>query len=343
VANVSLYDSTPAATAAQGSAPANFAAAAEVWANQPSPLYYSNTTAYTSNGQKTTQTIDGISHDRVVVVVKYTSAAADLAEVRVRAWIHPPGDTSIVLRKEVIILNFDATDAIRFLTLKGTKSTSMTVEVEAVEVLGGTVTLSVAVQGKFDNQSDRIGAFARFNRITPGTNKFMAIIAQTPGVGPTFTVRRIWVMVDSLVAAAGVMLDQQIVRVTTGVPTAVTTTNTTVKAYDSADANALAQFTNLAAIGEAAVGTLTVVSTLKRFIFTNEEAVITEGLAQRFAADNMYKLIYDDAVDGFALRSAAAETDFSLSLAKAHGIAIQNVTNSVVGLCSYVIEFQCDG
>jgi hypothetical protein len=168
-----------------------------------------------------------------------------------------------------------------------------------------------------------MGFFAVYDRVVPATNKYMATLFNTSTTRKVAIVR-IYRLNWQQTAVVGVLLDQEIRFITAR----TAGTNVTIQQDDT--------LVSLSA-GITADHASTVVtegtgarSLIRRIYSTNEEAALatSQGLgAAGFTSDSA--LIYMRRPGGAGL-----------VLRENQGVTIKNITNSSLGSCSYVIEFE---
>ena len=165
--------------------------------------------------------------------------------------------------------------------------------------------------------------FAVYDRVIPAANKYMATLFNTSATRKV-VVSRIYRLNWQVTAVTGVMLEQEFRFITTRTSgTAVTIqqddTNVTLSAGITADhaSTAVSEGTGTRGL-------------IKRVLACNEEAALTTAytlVGTGFSVDPALVWMRRPGSSGIVLRTN-------------QGITIKNITNSVVGTCSYVIEFE---
>jgi hypothetical protein len=209
----------------------------------------------------------------------------------------------------------------------GVKSTTIRVRQSITGPGASDPTADVAVEtwlcGKSLNSQpeiDRPYYYAFFDRIAPAANKWMVGLSSGAPTRAIF-LERVWAIVDQSTAVTGVTLEQQLVSWTSQsvVGTTVNIRLGDAKAAWNEDLNSV-----IASTGSTFSGT----TLISRFFHTGEEDTIsTDLLPGMLGGKRSAQLVY--------------EHDPKLSPYEVPrlGVAIQNITSSTIGTCSYLVEF----
>jgi len=162
--------------------------------------------------------------------------------------------------------------------------------------------------------------YATFDRIVPAGGKYMATLFNT-SVTRKAVIQRIWAFNWQVTGVAGVLLDEELRFITARTAGAAVT----IYAGDSADV--------LSAGITADTGSTVVTDSnlIQRIMCSNEENTITPAISAFLVegrALNDLALVYEkkDGTKGLVLRTN-------------RGVSIKNITASVVGSVSYLVEF----
>ncbi len=158
--------------------------------------------------------------------------------------------------------------------------------------------------------------YAVFDRISPAANKYMAMLFNS-SLNRKMVIQRVWVYDWQGGAVAGVVLEQQMLRVSartagTSVSPVAGDPNDTLSAGLAADTNSTA---------------VTDGSLFKRIYCTNEEEALTSSQAMPGTSENT------------GLQYSRKDGTRGIVVRQGQGFAIKNITSNTNGSVSYVIEF----
>lgn len=161
--------------------------------------------------------------------------------------------------------------------------------------------------------------YATFDRIVPALDKEMALLYNGAGAGYELEIQRIMVFHWQVLAGVGVPLDFEWNRITNGTTPSAGTDVTPRKRRTGA-----AELPS-GILAKHAAATVTVGHMIRRFITTNEEVVA--GSLDVHAL-GLSPVLYE-----------RKPGEFGYCLANGEGISLKCKTGSVVGSCSFMIEF----
>ena len=157
---------------------------------------------------------------------------------------------------------------------------------------------------------------AVYDRIAPAANKYMATLFNTSSTRKV-VVRRIYVYSWQIAAVAGVVLDQELRRITAR----TTGTSVTPVAYDTNDSLSagITADHNSSAVTDS--------SLLRRILASSEEVSLVQGGPNPWTfASHGLQYEVNPGMKGIVLRQN-------------QGITVKNITASAVGTVSYTFEF----